>query len=700
MGWPRLREELALYPGPRLADGQPSWVLHDPVRNLFFRLDWLTFECLSRWSLADPEAILAGIESETTLHLGPEDLQAVHTFVSENQLVIPEDVGGSAQLAARLRKQKSSWWHWLLHHYLFFRLPLVRPDRWLERQLPRIAFFYSPTFRRLTVLALIFGVVEVYRDWTQFSATLVDTFSLEGMIGYAVMLTFVKTFHELGHAFTAKRFGCRVPTMGVAFLVMWPMAYTDTNEVWKLADRRQRLAVASAGIVTELSLAAWATALWGILPEGMPKALAFMLATTVWVATLAVNSSPFMRFDGYFLLSDWLDIPNLHGRAFALARWDLRERLFALGEPRPEIFSPRQEKALILFAWGTWIYRLVLFIGIAVLVYHFFVKALGILLFAVEIGWFVLLPLWSEVKAWQARWPRIRQQARFRRTLGVSVLLLLVFCVPWPTRLATSGLLKPAEVFPVYAPAGAQLVALPFANGARVEAGDLLLQLASAELQYRWARTQARMASLRWQAAVAGLDGEQRHNLLVLQEERASAEAELASVQAELAKYAPRAPFSGRLVDLDPDLKPGAWVARNEKLAMLVRENDWVVEAFLDEEAVRRVSPGDRASFVVDGVAGGLVGLRVQTVDHDATRVLADSVLATQFGGSVLTREKNGQHMPERATFRVLLSATEPPAALAGASWRGNVVIHGDWEAPGMRFLRSALALLWREAGF
>ena len=131
-----------------------------------------------------------------------------------------------------------------------------------------------------------------------------------------------------------------------------------------------------------------------------------------------------------------------------------------------------------------------------------------------------------------------------------------------------------------------------------------------------------------------------------------------------------------------------------------MRENDWVVEAFLDEEAVRRVSPGDRASFVVDGVAGGLVGLRVQTVDHDATRVLADSVLATQFGGSVLTREKNGQHVPERATFRVLLSATEPPAALAGASWRGNVVIHGDWEAPGMRFLRSALALLWREAGF
>ena len=165
-------------------------------------------------------------------------------------------------------------------------------------------------------------------------------------------------------------------------------------------------------------------------------------------------------------------------------------------------------------------------------------------------------------------------------------------------------------------------------------------------------------------------------------------------------KYAPRAPFSGRLIDLDPDLKPGTWVSRNEKLASLVRENDWVVEALLDEDAVRRVNLGDRASFMADGVAGGLVRLRVQAVDHDATRVLSDAVLATQFGGGVLAREKNGQFVPERATFRVLLTASEVPSELVGASWRGRVVIHGDWEAPGWRFLRSALALLWREAGF
>ena len=437
-----------------------------------------------------------------------DDVSAVIQFIAHNQLTRPTSADQARQMAQLWQTRQGTWWRWLLHHYLFFRLPLVRPDRWLERMLPHVAIFYAPLFRRLTLLALLLGLGLVYRDWDRFSATLVDTFSFEGLLGYGVTLTVVKSLHELGHAFTAKRHGCRVPAMGVAFLVMWPMAYTDTNEVWKLADRRKRLAVAAAGISTELSLAAWATLFWGVLPEGGLKAAAFMLATTVWVATLAINSSPFMRFDGYFLLSDWLDMPNLHGRAFALARWDLRERLFALGEPKPEFFPPAREKALILFAWATWLYRLMLFLGIAVLVYHFFVKALGILLFAVEIGWFVLLPVWSEVKAWRTRWPAIRASRRFRRCLAGLGVFLVLFVLPWPARLSASGLLRPAEVFAVYAPAGAQVVALPVANRERIEADQLLIQLASADLQRRWERANARATSLRWQAAVAGVDGE------------------------------------------------------------------------------------------------------------------------------------------------------------------------------------------------
>ena len=104
-----------------------------------------------------------------------------------------------------------------------------------------------------------------------------------------------------------------------------------------------------------------------------------------------------MRFDGYFLLMDAWDAPNLHPRSFAMARWRLREMLFGLNAPPPEALAPWKRRAFVVFAFAVWAYRLVLFVTIAVVVYHFFFKALGVLLFAVELGWFVARPLWREV---------------------------------------------------------------------------------------------------------------------------------------------------------------------------------------------------------------------------------------------------------------------------------------------------------------
>lgn len=113
--------------------------------------------------------------------------------------------------------------------------------------------------------------------------------------------------------------------MGVAFLVMMPMFYTDTSGSWKLTLKRQRITIGVAGMLTELALAAWATLACSFLPDGMLRSAAFMLATTTWIMTLAVNLSPLMRFDGYFLLSDTLQVPNLQQRGFAMGRWQLRE---------------------------------------------------------------------------------------------------------------------------------------------------------------------------------------------------------------------------------------------------------------------------------------------------------------------------------------------------------------------------------------
>lgn len=699
MALPPLREELALLPGPALHDGQPSHTLHDPVRNLFFQIDWPTFEILCRWHLDAPEAIASAICAETTLHLEAEDVTNVIRFLEGNDLLQP-GAGHAGEFAQRLQKRKGSLANWLLHNYLFFRIPLVKPDRWLGRWAHSLDAIYSRQFLYLTLAILGLGWIEIYRDWDNFTATLVDTLTWSGMASYGVALVAVKVLHELGHAFTAKRFGCRVPTMGIAFLVMWPVAYTDTNEVWKLTDRRRRLQVAAAGVATELVIAVWATLAWALLPEGSLKSVAFLLATTTWVSTLAINASPFMRFDGYFLLADWLEIPNLHARAFALARWDLRERLFALGEPVPEVFPRRRHIGLILFAYGTWIYRLVLFLGIAALVYAFFIKAVGILLFAVEIGWFVLLPFFREFQAWHQRWPALRASPRARRSGLAALAAFLLLALPWPTRIGASGLLRPAEQLVLYAPSHAQVAALPLPDGSRVKAGTVLLQLTSPDIDNRQRMAQARFDRFRWQASAGAFDTDQRAQWQVTQEQLATAEAELASVQADAARYAPTAPFDGVLRDIDPDLRPGTWLSHNEVLGRLVSEGRPLVVAYLDEEEIGRVAVGDSAMFYADGLEGPFLGLEVTGIDSDASRTLPEGELASLYGGSILVRERKGQLYPDRAIYRVTLKATGAPGDLAGRTWRGKVVIAGKWAAPGWRFARAALALFWREAGF
>ncbi|UTY57618.1 site-2 protease family protein [Massilia sp. erpn] len=699
MQLPPLREELALHAGPVLADGQPSHTLHDPVRNLFFQLDWPALEVLRRWHLGESQAVAAAVSRETALQMDADDVAGVLAFFQHNQLLqaVP---GHAARYAQRLRQRRGSIWHRLLHHYLFFRIPVWRPDAWLARWAPRLDFFYSRLFLWLTLGALGAGLLAAGRQWERFGATLVDTFSWQGFAGYGFALLAVKLLHELGHAFTAKRFGCRVPTMGIAFMVLWPVAYTDTNEVWKLRERHQRLAVAAAGVLTELAVAAWATLAWALLPDGGLKNMAFVLATVTWIASVAINSSPFMRFDGYFLLADWLGMPNLHERAFALARWHLRERLFGLGQPVPESMSAPRRHGLILFAWATWLYRLAVFTAIAAMVYAFFIKAVGIALFAVEIGWFVLAPLWRELRAWQELWPKLQRQRRLRSFVSLFALLVLALAMPWPSRPSASAMLRPAQQFIVYAPPHAQVAALPLREGQQVRAGTPLMVLALPELESRQAAAAGRLQRARWQASAGAFDQEQRSHWQAAQEEVAAAEAEVAMLEAEAARYRPLAPYDGVLRDLSPELRPGLWLGRQEVLARLVSTAGQQAVGYLDEEAVALIAVGDTAMFYADAADGPVLRLRVAAIDRDASRVLPEAELSSLHGGAVAVREKNGQLFPERPVYRVTLEALEGDAASRSHAWRGKVVVAGGWTVPAWRYMRAAAALFWREAGF
>jgi putative peptide zinc metalloprotease protein len=697
---PPLREELSLHAGPTLSTGEPSHTLEDPVRNQFFRIDWITFEILQRWSLGNAHDILLSLQAATPLELGEEDVDNVLRFLVDNQLVRPDPLASVKPMAVRHKAAGGSLATQLLHHYLFFRIPLVKPDRWLSRVAPSFRLLFSRGFLHLTLLAAVLGLTLVWRQWDEFRATLAGSFTPGGLVDYALAVVLVKFAHEMGHALTAKRYGCRVPAMGIAFLVMWPVPYTDTNDVWRLSNKRQRLRVAAAGVATELAVAVWATLAWAVLPDGLLRSIAFPLATTTWIATLALNASPFMRFDGYFVVSDWLDMPNLHSRAFALARWQLREWLFALGVPPPEYFPRRRHWGLVLFAWAIWVYRLLIFLGIAVLVYHFFIKLVGIFLFCVEMSWFVFRPIFSEFRVWGTLWPALRRSPRARLSAMLAGLALLLFVLPWPTRVQSSAVLRPADVFPVHAPVHGKVAALPFAEGARVRAGQVLMQFSAPENGSRRDSLQAQAERLKWQVESSGFNAEELAQSGVLREQLATVQAQLAALEEEDAHTRPVAPFDGTLRDVEPELAPGVWVGKHERVAVLVSDRAHEASCYLDEEDVRRVSVGDSARFYIDGHAGPALRLAVTGIDRDASRTLPSGLWAAAQGGSVPARDKQGAWYPEHAVYRVTFKVEDPAGVLGGRAWRGTAVIDAKWEAPGARFVRTLASVLRREAGF
>ena len=695
VAWPALRQELAIYEGPRLRDGQPSWTLHDPVRNLYFQLDWLTFEILVHWALGDARAIVDAVGAQTTLQATVEDVGAVQKFLAANHLVDALGMDTSRAMAAVAARSTMSVWKRLLHSYLFFRIPLVQPDALLTRLQSRCGFLYSARFLQLTALAFALGMILVYREWDAFRTTLAESFTYSGAIGYFLTLVSIKILHEFGHGLTAKRHGCRVPTMGIAFLVMWPMPYTDTNEAWKLRSRRQRLQIGAAGVATELIIAVWATLAWAFLPDGALRSAAFLLSTTTWVSTVLVNCSPFMRFDGYFVLSDFLGMPNLHARAFALARWQLREWLFRLDAPPPEHFGKWRRRGLLFFSYFTWCYRLVVFLGIAVLVYKFFIKTVGIFLFGVEIVWFVIMPVYSEMKAWKALWPHIRERGRFRVSFVLAVLALAACFVPLPGRIEASGLLHPGEEFIVYAREGARLEAVYAADGASVKAATPLFKLSTEELDQRLNSVRSRVERYDAEISVSSFSADDRQKLLVHQSELQTAHTTRRGLESQRSEYTPAAPFDGRFRMHDPDLRAGTWVARNEELGTVVKGEGWHVECYVSEEMLNRIAVGNAAHFYPDGRWGDVVALKVSAVDRDATHVLA-----SLHGGSVQAREAEGRLIPEKAAYRVNLEVIVPETKLAAHTWRGNVVILGSAESLAVRFGRAALSTLWREAGW
>lgn len=700
---PPIREDLRLMPGPRHRDGSPSWRILDPVRNQFFEIGWLEFELLVRWPQhADADSLIATVEQETPLSPVLDEVEELIKFMLGNQLLAPRSLEVRKELRTRVRMKAKPWYETLLHHYLFFRMPLLRPDAFLQRTLPWVEIFFTRGFALTVFAVFLIDLFLVMREWHSFRESFVHFFSLQGAFYYALAATFAKIIHELGHAYTAKRHGVRVPAMGVAFLVMWPFLYTDTAETWKLSNRRKQLEIASAGMMAELVIAVFATLFWSITPDGALKSILFILATTTWVMTLAINASPFMRFDGYFLVSDALDFPNLHERSTACAKWFLRTTFFRLDEPLPEpTLSRRNRSWLIVFALVTWMYRLVVFLGIALMVYHLFMKLLGIVLMVVELLWFVVNPVAREIAyLWQRR---SRVRIAWQPSLALAaVLLLLVWLLPISSQVMAPAVLRAENEQAVFAPFPSQVNNLVVKPGQRVQAGDLLAVLEVPELEARWRQAEVSMASVRAELQRAPASARQLEQQSVLQERLAQALAEQQAVREEAQRLELRAAYAGVVQDVAPDLVEGRWVSSRQLLMRVVSDSSRLIEMYVRESQIEAIEAGQSVKFFPSVPRVPVIRGIVVSVDKTPSRQINRPLLASTFGGqlSAVKDPKEGL-IAYDATFRVLVRPVSSDVGHEpGFVLRGMARVDTDFRFIAENFFSRFVSILIRESGF
>ena len=687
-GLPQLRQELAIHPGPAARDGTPTWTLHDPANNRFFQLSWPAFEILSRWSLGDMAATVASVNTQTTLNIDAEDIVGVLRFLETHHLAVAASAQDSARLMRSATAAHMSKAQWLLEHYLFFRVPLVRPMPFLRAMLPYLGWVYTRAFWYSIVAVALWGLYLVSGQWDRFIHTFATYQGWQRVFGIGVALSIAKIAHELGHAFTAYRLGCRVPQMGVAFLVMVPVLYTDTNEAWKLPSRRARLQIGVAGVMAELALAACATVLWNFLPDGPLRAGVFLLATSTWLITLALNLSPFMRFDGYFVLSDLLNIPNLHERSFALGRWRLREWLFAFGRPSPESFAPGRRRFLIAFAFATWLYRLTLFLGIAFLVYSYFFKALGVLLLIVELGWFIVYPIQRECAAWWSQRGHMHWNWATRRSVIVFAVLIALLVIPWSGGIRAPAVLGAGQAQWFHARAPVTVTQVAVREGELVGAGETLAVLDSIEVRRHLQLAVLHEREARWELQQQPFDSRLQDSGAALAQHWQAAAAEVTGLTEQTAQLTLRSAFAGRIVTINPALQPGTQLPLGESLLQVVSPNGVKLDAYVTEEDLPQIRLGSNTRFIADQPNVPRVACRVHTIDRINLATLDPPQLASVYGGPIAARlDHNNQAVPLQTIFRVRMDRC---TGLDSTSREisGSVLIGGE--------PRSLLALGWR----
>lgn len=706
---PALRPEVRLLPGPKQPDGAPTYVLHDPLRDTFEGVDWRQREALvllgrgrrfADWAAAVARGVPGGVPVMALRQL-IADLRA-------KGLLRESNAPASSAPPPSAPPRRLHPLVWLLTHYLYLRLPLVRPDRWLGAALPWVAWLgHRATLVPLTVMGALAALVVLQR-WETRGTDLMALLSGRDLLAYGLALTCVKCLHELGHAFAAKSLGCRVRSMGLAFMVLWPVPYTDVTDAWRLPRRGDWLRISAAGIAAEMGVASLALVGWVLMPPGWPRGLCVLLFTTTLISTLLTNLNPAMRFDGYYLLADALGIDNLQARGRSYARWWIHR--FLLGVPRanPEPALERWRRAgLLVYAGYAAVYRVFLYFALAAVVYYTRAKILGVVFFATAVALFFVAPALREARFLVHQRSCIAWRGRAGLVVGFALLLLLWVALPLPRRVAVPAVTLPTVRRVVAAPISGYLQRVAVERGAQVIPSTVVVTIGTPELERERAILAHELVAAEVEWIEAGMAGPKRPLRGALGAARLRMRAELAQLDERISLGTVRAGIPGTVTEWDPAYAPGVAVLRNQRLGAVGGPRARRVLLYLPEGIAPGISADTGATFIASGGHGRYHG-RIQRVERVRAERLREPSLGVPQGGPIRLETpprgtdhadgaKGHQRIAESyfAGEMIIESGTSPRSGQTGWVWL--------WTSPRSYLaeaLRHAYGVLLRESGF
>lgn len=548
----------------------------------------------------------------------------------------------AAERGRRLRELKAKrGFEMAVAHVLFFRKSLYDPDRLLGRLLPWVDWVYRPALLGALALFVVVTLGAALWNYQLVVAQGANFFTLSNLGLTWLLFIVVKVLHEFAHGLTAKRFGAEVHEMGFMFILFTPYLFCNVSDVWR-GSKTARIATGAAGLVVELFLAATAFWLWFATQPGLFHQMCFNTMVLCSISTLLFNGNPLMKFDGYYILSDALDIPNLRAKSNAwVTGWAQK---YLLGKIPPQAAAPHEASPLFgFYAVAAYCYGWFILFSISAMIFDMlkpygleFISRTYVALFLFVS---VVLPL-SRLGRSVRGTPSLRVAffQRGRVAAAVAVLLFgLILVLPWQESIRRSAVLEHTRVATLSGSAPGVLREVLVSEGARVEPGQVLGRLHNPDLEFRLAALrldrEAMLVQLR--ALSAESSHEARLALPVAAGQVRELDEEIFGVEKKMDTLELKAPYSGVVRTPRPAELAGRYFAAGQPVLEVGEVGGSRLLIALDEQQARKVRPGQEVRAAFSGLPGEVFRGKVVQVPVSPAAGLCAPSLSNVLGGDV-----------------------------------------------------------------